>query len=137
MYNYINYEDGNFRNNGMMKNIDLSTPEEGYKRGNIFANSYIPYKNYKPADLKPTNEQSALYLEMSKYAFAAHEMNLYLDLHPEDDSMLSLFNDYRERANRLMMEYEDKYGPLMVNSDDMVNSFSWVSNEWPWAGGDK
>lgn len=134
MYNYINYEDENFRNNGMMKNIDLSTPEEGYKRGNIFANSYIPYKNYKPADLKPTNEQSALYLEMSKYAFAAHEMNLYLDLHPEDDSILSLFNDYRERANRLMMEYEDKYGPLMVNSDDMVNSFSWVSNEWPWEG---
>ena len=138
MYNYINYLDESFRNDGMMnKNMDLSTPEEGYKRGNIFSDTYIPYKDYMPAELKPSNEQSALYLEMSKYAFAAHEINLYLDLHPEDLSMLSLFNDYKERANKLMMEYEKKYGPLTISSSEMTNNFSWVSNEWPWAGGDK
>ena len=137
MYNYINYQDESFRNNNMMnKSMNLSTPEEGYKRGNIFADTYIPYKNYEPVSLKPTNEQSALYLEMSKYAFAAHEANLYLDLHPEDSSMLSLFNDYRERTNKLMMEYEKKYGPLTVSSDEMTNEFSWVSKEWPWAGGE-
>lgn len=138
MYNYINYQDGSFRNDDMPnKQMNLSTPDEGYKRGNIFADSYIPYKNYKPAELKPTNEQTALYLEMSKYAFGAHEMNLYLDLHPEDESMISLFNDYRERANKLMMEYENKYGPLTINSNDMSNSFTWVKTEWPWAGGGK
>lgn len=138
MYNYINYQDGNFRNNGMMNNkMDLSTPEEGYKRGNIFADTYQQYKDYRPAELKPANEQSELYLEMSKYAFAAHEMNLYLDLHPEDSSMLSLFNDYRERTNKLMMEYEKKYGPLTISSDEMVNSFTWTSKEWPWAGGER
>ena len=140
MYNYVNYQTGNERvttPNGMMNNqINLSTPEEGYNRGNIFADLYDPYKDYRPATLKANNEQSELYLEMSRYAFALHEMNLYLDLHPEDSSMLSLFNDYRERTNRLMMEYENKYGPLTISSDEMTNSFSWVKDEWPWAGGD-
>lgn len=140
MYNFINYQNDDriSTTNSMMNNqMNLSTPDVGYNRGNMFDNLYSQYKNYKPAELKPTNEQSKLYLEMSKYAFALHEMNLYLDLNSDDNSILSLFNDYRTRFNRLMMEYENKYGPLTILSDEMTNSFNWVKDDWPWAGGDK
>lgn len=137
MYNYQSNE--YFRNTTTpnMMNQELYSPGEAYNKGNLFANLYEGYKNYKPVELKANNEKDALFLELSKYAFAAHELNLYLDLHPEDKSMLALFNDYRMRSNQLMMEYEKKYGPLTISSDYMENSFTWQEDKWPWEGGSK
>lgn len=153
MYNYNEYVSNNyFRNTMPTKNgqnnlnnttpsiklnnqPNLYSPEEGYNRGNLFSNLYVGYKNYKPRDLKATNEQGRLFLELSRYAFAAHELNLYLDLHPEDSTMLTLFNDYRMRANQLMEEYEKRYGPLTVSSDNLSSSFLWESQSFPWEGG--
>ncbi len=135
MYNYNEY----LRNNAsqMINNSqpNLYTPEEGYDRGNLFADLYVGYKNYQPVKLQAKNEKDALFLELSRYAFAAHELNLYLDLHPEDTTMLALFNDYRTRANQLMLNYENKYGPLTVSSDELSSSFLWEEDKWPWEGG--
>lgn len=140
MYNYNQYLLNDYMRNttpSMTNNnqSNFATPEEAYNVGNLFTDSYIGYKNYKPVQLKASNEKEALFLEMSRYAFAAHELNLYLDLHPENSTMLSLFNDYRARANQLMMEYENKYGPLTISSDDMSSNFLWKKDKWPWEGG--
>ena len=75
MYNYQKYiENDYFRNttpNNMMNNQpNLYTPEEGYNKGNLFADLYVGYKNYQPARLQANNEKDALFLEMSRYAFA-------------------------------------------------------------------
>ena len=44
-----------------------------------------------------------------------------------------LFNDYRKKANELTMEYEKKYGPSTVNSNQMnSNAFDWENAPWPW-----
>ena len=73
--------------------------------------------------------------ELSAIAFAAHELNLYLDLHPEDQSMLALFNDYRRKSNELTREYEEKYGPLNISSNSLDgNNFTWATDPWPWEG---
>ena len=140
MYNYKKYIGNDYLRNTKSSNMmnnqpNLYTPEEGYNKGNLFADLYVGYKNYQPVKLQPRNEKDSLFLELSRYAFAAHELNLYLDLHPEDNTMLTLFNDYRARANQLMMEYENKYGPLTISSDEMNSSFTWSKNEWPWEGG--
>ena len=95
-------------------------------------NLYSPYKNYIPTELTPKNEKESLLWELSTFSFAAHELNLYLDIHPNDQSMFLLFMDYQKKANRLMEEYEQKYGPITINSEEM-NSFDWI-NEWPWEG---
>lgn len=142
MYSYNNYLSRDYLRNttpSMMNNNqpNLYTPEEGYNNGNLFADLYVGYKNYQPVKLQAKNEKEALFLELSRYAFAAHELNLYLDLHPEDVTMLALFNDYRTRAKQLMMEYEKKYGPLTVSSEDLSNSFSWEKDKWPWEGGNR
>ena len=101
----------------------------------MFTNLYEGYKNYEAMGLSNKKERGKLYLELSRYAFAAHELNLYLDLHPEDTTMLALFNDYRKKSNVLIMKYEDSYGPLTVSSDTMSNSFLWEEDSFPWEGG--
>ena len=65
--------------------------------------------------------------------FAAHELNLYLDLNPDDKSAFMLFMDYEKKANRMIEEYERMYGPLKVDSNEM-NSFTWSTEKWPWEG---
>ncbi len=135
MYNYKfmndNYMD-NYRNN-MMSNPMLTTPSVGYDRGNMFNNLYDQYKNYKVDVLRGNNEKERLYLELSRMCFAAHEINLYLDLYPDDMSMLRLFNDYRNKSNELIKEYENKYGPLSIKSDVLEKSpFMWEMSPWPW-----
>lgn len=138
MYNYNNYLLNNYLRNTTPsignRQPALYTPEEGYNKGNLFTNLYNSYKNYKPVELVPRNEQEALFLELSQNDFAAHELNLYLDLFPGDVTMLTLFNDYRKKANELTREYENKYGPLTVSSDNLSSTFLWEKQSWPWEG---
>ena len=61
MPNYIpktNYMPTNQSNNNY--NNQILEPYEGLIRGNLFANLYDPYKNYKIQKLNPKTESSAL-----------------------------------------------------------------------------
>ena len=128
-----NYSYRNLNSNMNTFNPTLVNPNEGYIRGNIFSNLYDQYKNYKPAQLRPTNEKERIFLELAQNSFAEHELNLYLDLNPNDVSMLKLFNDYREKCKILTEEYESKYGPLSISSNVLNQSpFMWDKNPWPW-----
>lgn len=137
MYNYNFFNDALLRNmnmnNNMSNSMALFNVTDAYNNGNLYSNLYSQYKNYKPTILKANNEKEQLLLELSRVAFAAHELNLYLDLYPNDESMLALFNDYRQEANSLLEQYESKYGPLNVSSDNMEKSpFAWENTSWPW-----
>ena len=121
----------NMNNMNMMR---LYTPEEAYDKGNLFANLYQQYQNYRPQVLKATNEKERMFLEFSRTAFAAHELNLFLDNFPNNSSMLRLFNDYSNRANVLKEEYEKKYGPINVSSSNDTTPFEWENEAWPWEG---
>lgn len=134
MNNY-KYYDYLYRNNMNMNNQNLFNPQEGFLKGNMFTNLYNQYKSYQPQKLNPKDEQDRMLYELDSIGFAAHELNLYLDLHPEDQSMVTLFNDYRRKLEELTKNYESKYGPLTVNSNEMENkTFSWVNTPWPWEG---
>ncbi len=125
--------------NGMQFNQnELGTPKDAFTLGNLFINTYIPYKNYQPQKLVAKNEQEALFLKLAEVAFAAHELNLYLDLHPEDKSALQLFNQYRTQTNELKTQYQNQYGPLMISANVLLNSpFLWEQLTFPWEGGKK
>ncbi len=123
----------NKNNNQMNTTPSLFTPTVAYDNGNLFVNLYDPYKNYQPVNLKANNEREKLLLELSRIQFAAHELNLYLDNYPNDTSMIALFNDYRERGNELMKNYEAKYGPLTITSNNLnATPFAWEKESWPW-----
>lgn len=136
-YNYLNelynnlYRD--YPNRTVSTSINLYSPTEGYMKGNLFSNVYSEYKNYTPQTLRPKTEQERDLYELSIVAFAAHELNLYLDIHPEDTSLLQLFKDYEEKCKVLTEQYERKYGPLSVSGITSSKEFNWVNN-WPWEG---
>lgn len=108
-------------------------PYEGFLKGNLFKDLYGPYKNYQPARIIPTSEQQELLLNLDQMAFAAHELNLYLDVHPDNREALKEFNEMRKMALDALETYEEKYGPVMITSNQLENyPFAWVENVWPW-----
>ena len=124
-------------NTNMNNNLSLAGAYEGYIRGNMYNNLYKQYKNYKPAKLVPDNEQAELLLNLNQLSFAAHDIRLYLDVHPNDTEMIKLYNKYQEQANEATRIYEQKYGPIMQNSLSNINNYSWETYSWPWEMGDK
>ena len=111
----------------------LFSPAVGLDNGNMFSELYQPYKNYKPTNVAANNERESLIRELARMGFAAHELNLYLDLHPDDTSMITLFNDYREKYNQLVKQYDEKFGPLLISSNTLNQTpFMWVKDIWPW-----
>lgn len=116
--------------------FELTSPYEGYMRGNMFENEYIPYKDFRPARLTPKNEQQELFLNLSQLAFAAHDINLLLDVHPDNKELINRFNEYRGKANEAMTIYEEKYGPLSLRSNTLNQvPWAWEDNTWPWEEG--
>lgn len=126
----MNNANNNF--NMMQPTQNLANPYEGYVRGNMFNDLYQQYKNYRPARLVPDNEQAELLLNVNQLSFAAHDMRLYLDVHPEDTEMIRLYNQYQQQANEAIRTYEEKYGPILQNSLSKENRFSWEAYSWPW-----
>lgn len=136
-YNYLSYDwyrnsNFNYPNMNNYTNNNLYNPTEGFEKGNMFPNLYNQYKNYRPIKPKASTEREVLLNELSAICFAAHELNLYLDMHPNDQRMIKLFNDYIKKENDLKEEYEKKYGPLSTSSGNMKTPFSWENEKWPW-----
>ena len=121
-----NYQNGK-------NDLNLFNPYEGYLKGNAFKDEYRPYKDYKVAKLNINNEKDDLLIGIGQYSFMMHDMNLYLDVHPNDREALNKFIMYRDKVNELINNYERKYGPLCVKGDMNNNiPFAWENSMWPW-----
>lgn len=125
----------NVYNNNKMITNDKIDPKEGFLKGNLFDNLYDPYKNYKYGMLKPTNNKEGLLYNILMYKFALTELNLYLDTNPSDVNMLNLYNRYLSEEKKLCKEYENNYGPLTTDGNNLgTNSWNWIKSPWPWEG---
>jgi len=122
----------NVSNNMNNSNID---PKEGFLRGNLFDNLYKPYKNYRYGNLKATNKKEELLYNLLMYKFALIELNLYLDVNPNDMMMLNLFKKYQMEEKKICNEFEKNYGPLTLDSEYLGNNnWKWINSPWPWEG---
>ena len=111
----FNFDVGFFKIPGSDFNIETRTdkfltPEEGFMRGNLEKGSFIPYKQYTYFELKAENEQERMLLRLMALSFAINDLNLYLDLHPEDMENFQLFKKYANELNNLELDYVKKYG---------------------------
>ena len=113
-------------------NNNILDTKLGFKRGNLFNNLYDEYKNYKPQELKANNEKEDLLLQIDEQRFAMIEMNLYLDLYPNNKEALNRFNTYLKKEKELVTLYESKYGPLTTSSPVQTNNWTWNNSPWPW-----
>lgn len=137
MPNYIpktNYMPTNQSNNNY--NNQILEPYEGLIRGNLFANLYDPYKNYKIQKLNPKTESSALKNQWQQYNFALTDLSLYLDLNPNDQNALALYNQYNQILKQIEEKYNSMYPPLSQNSIYITknNNWNWLTASWPWEG---
>lgn len=139
-YNYMNGYNNNYtksetvKNNSNYNNSNID-PYQGFLRGNLFDNLYVPYMNYKPAKLNPTSEREYDMLMVQMYSFAAHELNLYLDVKPNDSNAIKLRNKYFDMYMEAKAQYENKYGPIDLSSELLDKSpWMWDTKKWPWEG---
>ena len=115
--------------------LDLYGPYDGFIKGNLFKNLYLPYKDYEPAKLLPNNEYEEDLLNLNQVQFACHDINLFLDNYPDDIKMIDLYNKYRQNYMDLLQSFESKYGPINVYFDGISgNTWSWNNEPWPWKG---
>ena len=113
------------------RTLNVVSPMEGFLRGNMFKDEYEPYKNLTYFKLNPSNDKERLLYQVMAYSFAINDLNLYLDLHPDNKGMLDLFKKYVKEEKELCKEYVNKYGPLEVN-EVMGQKFDWINSPWPW-----
>ena len=131
------FDNSNFSNNFMMPsaNSELLEPKEALLKGNMFKNLYIPYKNYKPVELKEKSDREKKLNEIRSYGFAMKELNLYLDINPNNKEYINLYNEYRKIKENLCNQYEKMYGPLDLTSKELdKNNWVWNNSPWPWEG---
>ena len=110
---------------------NVLSPMDGFLRGNMFQDEYEPYKNLTYFKLNSSNDKERLLYQVMAYSFAINDLNLYLDLHPDNKGMLDLFKKYVKEEKELCKEYVNKYGPLEVN-EVMGQKFDWINSPWPW-----
>ena len=118
-------------NNNISDNSNITDSQTGFKRGNLFNNLYSEYKNYKPNDLKANSEREDLIMQIDEQRFAIIEMNLYLDIYPNDKNALNKFNNYLRKEKELINLYESKYGPMTISSPVQTDNWLWNNSPWP------
>lgn len=132
--NYSNVNDMVDIKEEIKKEQDLTSIEDGFKRGNIFNKLYWPYKK-QTYNFVPKNNRQKLLLDIMENCFYAHELNLYLDNFPNDKDRINLFNKYNKKTDELVNEYNEKYEPLTLSGNSLNEvPWMWEDSPWPWEG---
>ena len=79
------------------------------------------------------NRQSAL-LRIMELEFAAIDLNLFLDTHPDDSCALTDFAAVSQELMKAKAEFEARYGPPMIFGFGLNqgNTWRWIESPWPW-----
>lgn len=99
--------------------------------------------------------KDALLKEINESSFAANDLTLYLDTHPEDANALALFQECINRRKKAMAEYAANFEPLTVDclanpkavfgsmvpgmedkteTEPCCDHFKWTDGPKPWGG---
>lgn len=82
-------------------------------------------------------ERESIMHTIQMYDFALLEAAEYLDAHPQNPDALAYFKTQQARYRTAVDAYTRKYGPLQYKNGDYDNTWSWVSDPWPWEGADQ
>jgi len=93
--------------------------ESALRTGTLFPELHKPLNGYCPGNCNcsSTGQQSA---------FAAWDLRLYLDTHPDDQQAQALFS-------RLCREVEDpSYATAFLDGSSCGTQWEWTDDPWPW-----
>lgn len=78
-------------------------------------------------------ERCELMRKIQEVEFAAIDLNLYLDNHPDCYEALCDYNRYVQELAQYRYMYEMNYGPLLnFGFAPSQYPFKWVEEPWPW-----
>lgn len=121
-------------NQNIMSQNKFILPGEGFLRGNMEGITYNPYKNMTYLKPNISSEREHDLYKLQEIAFAAHDINLYLDTHPNDSNAIRLYNEYNKQEKMLNDAYERKYGPIDLSDNEglSMTPWAWIKEPWPW-----
>ena len=106
----------------------FANPNQGFQKGNMMTNEYIPYRNFNAVKLVPKNDREQKMLKVMEYAFAITDLNLYLDIHPDDIDAYRLYQRYIEEGKKAQQDYINSYGPLTISNANF-KTYEWENKE--------
>ena len=84
-----------------------------------------------------TSERAKDLKTVQKYMFAAYDLQLFLDTHPNDSEALKMYSDVVKKAEDARADFEKRYGPLSAFSAAYdTQNWQWNENPWPWDNAD-
>lgn len=131
LLNLANLTNNNMSMNFTSDNRKFLSAKEGFIRGNIFKDEYKPYKNLTYINIEPKNDREAKLYNVMSYTQTINDMNLYLDVHPEDSNALKYLEELIKEEENAKREYVNSYGPLNI-CDTKGDKFEWLDSPWPW-----
>ncbi|NLJ58661.1 MAG: spore coat protein CotJB [Tissierellia bacterium] len=78
------------------------------------------------------NKQQEMLLEIQKLQFAALDIALFLDTHPNDPVALYRHKMYTERLRQVKDAYEMEFGPMTIMGHEVGDSWRYINGPWPW-----
>ena len=102
--------------------------EDAIKRGTLFPGLDLPFMNMvntRDVTDTPLGEVMAL-------CFVSHELQLYLDTHPDDTDAFATLKQMLELTAEAKRRYVKRYGPLCPSDLAESETFDWLKNPWPW-----
>lgn len=101
---------------------------EALQRGTLFPGLELPFMNMvNTGDIQNTPLRELMALD-----FAADELELYLDTHPDDGEAFSMYQDILALAGEAHRRYVKLYGPVTQSDMLGMKSYCWLKNPWPW-----
>lgn len=98
-------------------------------RGTLFPGLDLPLGN-----IVNDSVEDVPLAELMAIQFAAHDLSLYLNTHPNDKEAFETYKDllmlYKEGTER----YVRMYGPIMKTDMIGADSYAWLNGPWPWEG---
>ena len=116
---------GNCQTPGMVYNADHSLRRrmncaDAIRHGTLFQELFKPFAACPhPTGCAEITDHQAL-------AFAAWELRLYLNTHPDDCEALRLFEEYECKLR------EENYATTFVPGCKGRNRWNWLDDPWPW-----
>jgi spore coat protein JB len=77
-------------------------------------------------------QQEAMLMDIQKLHFAALDLALYLDTHPNDPVALYRHHEYATHLKKYREAYEYEYGPMCNMTAEMGDTWRYINSPWPW-----
>lgn len=119
---------------------------QALKRGTVFQELDIPFfasdtdgaanaccETSGSADPQQ-QEREAMMLQIYQISFAADDLRLYLDTHPQDSQAFELLKNHLQQRKQLLSNFAQKFYPLTMDCMTENDCYCWQEGPMPWEG---